>query len=50
MERLLRAVCVDGFLLCSFPDGPSTQEENINLTEKRNTCHGTKQLLNFKIT
>lgn len=50
VKRRLGVVCVDGFLLCSFPDGPSVREENINLMEERNTCHGTKQILNFKIT
>lgn len=49
VKSLLRAVCVDGFLLRSFPDRPSTQEENINSTVERDICHGIKQLLNFKI-
>lgn len=50
VKRLLGAICVNSFLLCSFPDGPPAREKNINLTKERNTCHGTKHILNFKIT
>lgn len=49
VKRLLGAVCVDDFVLCSYPDVPSTWEESFNLMEGRNTsCHRTAA--EFKIT